>query len=115
MKKATKVCTKCGAEKSVDEFRTHKSGFILNQCRDCEREANRNRARAKKGLQTVTLKNGKEYQISPVPIVGGRKVVSTASNQILYVQPNVSRDEARAIYATVAKVPYTGISATKVE
>ena len=124
-----KVCTVCGKVLPIDAFRTHKSsGFVLNQCKECERIANNNRAKAKKGNPTapvakvaapatfnVTTKNGKSYEVSSTPISGGRKIVSTASDKVLFVAPGVTRDEARAIYATYAKVSYTGISASLVD
>ena len=159
-----KVCTVCGKVLPIDAFRTHKSGFVLNQCKECERIAgkefakklkafkdlktqplkfqiecqpnlpsnysfaNSARAKAKKGNPTapvaktaapatfnVTTKNGKSYEVSSTPISGGRKIVSTASDKVLFVAPGVTRDEARAIYATYAKVSYTGISASLVD
>jgi NAD-dependent SIR2 family protein deacetylase len=118
----TKVCTKCGETKPTTDFRIHKSGFHLNQCRECERAANRARTAARKAAKgspapttfSVTTKSGKEYQVSSVAILGGRKVVSTASDKVIFTAPEVSRDEARAIYAAYAGVPNTGISATKV-
>jgi len=124
-----KVCTRCGKVLPIDAFRTHKSGFVLNQCKECERIANNARAKAKKGTATVakvaapatpttfnvTTKNGKSYNVSSTPISGGRKIVSTASDKVLFVAPGVTRDEARAIYATYAKVSYTGISASLVD
>ena len=38
--KTEKVCTVCGGEaKPISEFRIHKTGYVLNQCKDCERAA----------------------------------------------------------------------------
>jgi len=110
----TKVCKKCGRELPMTEFRIHKSGFVLNQCKDCERISAKARSK-KTGMFTVTTKSGKTYKVSGKPISGGRKVVSTATDKVLYVPANITRDEARSIFATYAKVPYTGISATVVE
>ncbi|MEI6578384.1 MAG: hypothetical protein WCN92_02840 [Eubacteriales bacterium] len=41
--------------------------------------------------------------------------MSAASDKVIYTAPEVTRDEARAIYSAYASVPNTGISATKVE
>ena len=38
-----KVCKKCGKEKPIDDFRTHKNGSNLNQCRQCERDSAKKR------------------------------------------------------------------------
>jgi ssDNA-binding Zn-finger/Zn-ribbon topoisomerase 1 len=111
--KKTKVCTKCGRTLPVSEYRVHKSGFVLNQCLDCERTAAKSRNAKRRGIFTVTTKNGKTYQVSTAPMKTGRKVTSTSTDKVLYVG-NVSRDEARSIFATYAGVPYTGISATTI-
>jgi len=110
-----KKCTKCGRELSEDMFRVHKTGFVLNQCKDCEREASK--ARAKKATKTfeVLTSGNVAYKASLSPIPGGRKVTSVKSDKVLYLAPGVSRDTARNLFARWAGVPYTGISATSVE
>jgi len=52
----SKVCTVCGTNKPIDDFRTHKSGFNLNQCRQCEREMAKNRMEEKRNNTTNTTK-----------------------------------------------------------
>jgi ribosome-binding protein aMBF1 (putative translation factor) len=110
---ATKVCTKCGRELSIENYRVHKSGFVLNQCKDCEREASK--ARAKKSTKTFEVKTSKgvAYTASLNPMPGSRKVTSPNTTKVLYV--NADRDTARNLFANWAGVAYTGISATVVE
>ena len=110
----TKVCTKCGRTLPVSEYRVHKSGFVLNQCLDCERTAAKSRNAKRRGQFNVTTRTGKTYKVSTSPLKGGRKVTSANSEKVLYVPAGVNRDEARSIYATYAQVPYTGISATTI-
>lgn len=50
----SKTCTVCGIEKPIDNFRTHKSGFILNQCRQCERDMAKKRMADKRGTAATT-------------------------------------------------------------
>lgn len=108
---ATKTCTKCGRELSIENFRTHKTGFVLNQCKECEREASK--ARAKKSNKSFEVKttSGVAYKASTSPIPGGRKVTSPKTDKVLYLEGSVNRDTARNLFANWAKVPYTGISA----
>lgn len=117
MESKTKKCTKCGRELPVENFRTHKpTGFVLNQCKDCEREASRNRAKSNKNTGTTTVEvKGVNYTVSNSPIPGGRKLSSPNTDQVVYVAKGIGRDLARAIFVKVARVPYTGVSATVVE
>ena len=39
----TKICRSCGEEMKIGKFRVHKSGFVLNQCKDCEKAATKSR------------------------------------------------------------------------
>ena len=107
----TKVCTKCGTEQPIENFRVHKTGFRLNQCKECEREASK--ARAKKSTKTFEVKTsaGVAYKASLSSIPGGRKVTSPNTDKVLYLEGSVNRDTARNLFANWAKVPYTGISA----
>jgi len=120
----TKVCTKCNSELPIENFRTHKSGYVLNQCRSCEKEIALARARAKKGNPlsvaatpttfTITTKKGKEFQASFEPIPGGRK--ATNGEHTLYFPAGTSRDEARSAFSIHFNCPtMTGISTAVVE
>lgn len=113
----TKMCTKCGGEKAEGEFRVHKSGFVLNQCKECEKAAATARRLAKKAVAevevpatlTITTKSGKTIEASTTPIAGGRKATSVKSDKVLYFAPGVNRDTARIAFSAFAKVPTTGI------
>jgi hypothetical protein len=110
----TKICTKCGGEKVESEFRTHKSGFVLNQCKECERAATKARRLAKATaseltLVTVVTKSGKEIEASTKPLAGGRKASSPLSDKVLYFASGVTRDTARIAFSAFANVPTTGI------
>ena len=114
----TKVCTKCGKELTEDQFRVHKSGFVLNQCKECEKAAATARRLAKKATATVvevpetltiTTKSGKKIEASTKPIAGGRKATSVKTDKVLYFAPGVSRDTARIAFSAFAEVPTTGI------
>ena len=119
----TKTCTKCSSELPIENFRTHKSGYVLNQCRSCEKEIACARARAKKGnplptaamptIFTITTKKGKEFQVSLEPTPGTRK--ATNGENILYFPAGTTRDEARSAFATHFCCPMTGISTEVVE
>ena len=72
MKKAktvpkSKVCTECGTDKPIDDFRTHKSGFNLNQCRQCERDMAKKRIEDKHS-KTVTATTTKKGKLIPFSI-----------------------------------------------
>lgn len=111
----TKVCTKCGTEQPIENYRVHKSGFVLNQCKHCEREASKARAAKAKNAKATTFqleKSGKSYTASLAPMAGARKVTSPNTTKVMYV--NADRDTARNLFANWAGVPYTGISATLV-
>lgn len=121
----TKLCTKCNTEKPTEEFRTHKSGYTLNQCRSCEKEIALARSKAKKGNPaptepattsptfTITTKKGKEFQASLEPIPGGRK--ATNGEHTLYFPTGTTRDEARSAFAIHFNCQMTGISTEVVE
>jgi hypothetical protein len=119
----TKVCTKCNTEKPIEDFRTHKSGFSLNQCRSCEKEIALARARAKKGNPipaattpstfTITTKKGKEFQASLEPIPKGRK--ATMGENTLYFHAGTTRDEARSAFSAHFLCSMTGIATEVVE
>ena len=115
----TKVCTKCGGEKAEGEFRIHKSGFVLNQCKECEKAATKARRIAKLVADvtevaevtvfSVTTKSGKVIEASTKPIAGGRKASSPNSDKVLYFATGVTRDTARVAFSAFANVPTTGI------
>jgi hypothetical protein len=110
-----KVCTKCGKELEIENFRLHKSGFVLNQCKECEKEATKARRLAKAStpapvtVVTVVTKSGKEIEASTKPLAGGRKASSPLSNKVLYFASGVTRDTARIAFSAFAGVPTTGI------
>ena len=115
----TKICKVCGLEKPIEDFRKHKSGYRLGKCYECEKAAWRARPKKTKAdvsaLFPVTTKAGHTFNVSNYPIKGGRKVTSPATDKVLYTPPEVTRDEARAIFQAYADVPRTGISASIVE
>ena len=51
----SKVCTKCGTDKPIDDFRTHKSGYNLNQCRQCERDSAKKRMEEKRNKISTAI------------------------------------------------------------
>lgn len=111
----SKFCTKCGIEHKIENFRVHKSGFVLNQCKDCEKaatKARRTSAIAKAVISEffkVTTKSGKTIEASTAPIAGGRKATSPKTDKVLYFAPGVNRDTARIAFSAFASVPTTGI------
>jgi hypothetical protein len=120
----TKVCTKCNSELPIENFRIHgTSGFVLNQCRSCEKSIALARSQAKKGTFTpatpapttftITTKKGKEFQASLEPIPGGRK--ATNGENVLYFPAGTTRDEGRLAFATHFSCLMTGISFGVVE
>ena len=122
----SKVCKVCGADKPIEAFRLHKSGYRLGKCYDCEKESWKSRTKksdtqseaaiAAAALFPVTTKAGQTFNVSTFPIKGGRKVVSPAApEKVLYTSAEVTRDQARAIFQAYANVPRTGISASIVE
>lgn len=122
-KPKTKVCAKCATEKPIEDFRIHgTSGFVLNQCRICEKEASLARIRSKKGNPspsttlstfTITTKKGNEFQASLELIPGGRK--ATNGEQTLYFPAGTTRDEARSAFSTHFLCSMTGIATEVVE
>jgi hypothetical protein len=118
----SKICTKCGTDKPIADFRTHKSGFILNQCRQCEKDIAKQRivnksvkknAETVSSLITITTKKGKVFEASLTPIKGGRK--ASVADKVLYFKEGTTRDEARAGFSVYYSVPQTGISSEIVE
>jgi hypothetical protein len=123
----TKVCTKCNSELPIESFRTHgTSGFVLNQCRSCEKSIALARSKAKKGTFaptepatpstttfTITTKKGKEFQASLEPTSGSRK--ATNGENVLYFPAGTTRDEARSAFAIHFNCQMTGISTEVVE
>lgn len=121
----SKVCKICGQDKPIAEYRTHKSGFILNQCRQCEKDIAKKRIEDKKGkpttataavlsaLFTITTKKGKVFEASLEPIKGGRKAFE--GEKVLYFKEGTTRDEARAAFSVHFSVPPTGIKTEIVE
>lgn len=132
-----KVCNTCGETKPIAEFRLHKNGYRLNKCYECEKKAWKKRSKKQATVEAtstkktkatkeqnvevisaistmfpVTTKSGKTFNVSSVPIRGGRKIESTETDKILYTTPEITRDEARAIFQAFANVPRTGISAS---
>lgn len=114
-----KICRKCGNELTMDNFRVHKTGFILNQCKLCESTSSKIRARVNRNQETrnetisIKTKSGKEYQASLKPIAGGRKAY-VVNGTVIYFTSDVNRDQARCAYSAYAKVPMTGILTEKV-
>lgn len=112
-----KVCTRCGVEKTIENFRVHKKGFVLNQCKDCEKAATKARRILKSvtknadevTLINVTTKSGKVIEASTKQIEGGRKATSDNTDKVLYFAPGVSRDTARIAFSAFAGVPTTGV------
>lgn len=118
----SKVCKVCGADKPIAEFRLHKSGYRLGKCYECEKASWKTRTKKVKDateaastLFPVTTKTGQTFDVSTFPIKGGRKVVSPATDKILYTPAGVTRDQARSIFQVYANVPREGISASIVE
>lgn len=112
----SKVCRRCETEKKIKEFRVRTSGFILNQCKECESELGRIR-RAKKTtpeVLVITTKRGKEIEASLNEIVGGNVASSPLTDKVLYFGSDVNRDTARVALSTYAEVSRTGIKFEKV-
>ena len=115
-----KVCKVCGDEKPIAEFRLHKNGHRLGKCYECEKASwkSRNKKQDPEATSTlfpVTTKTGQIFNVSTFPIKGGRKVVSPATDKVLYTPAEVTRDQARSIFQVYADVPRAGISASIVE
>ena len=108
-----KVCRRCGKELDIEMFRPRVSGFILNQCKSCEKELSTARRMAKKliaaGVVSITTKTGKVVEASTQPITGGRKASSPNTDKVLYFQSDIDRDTARAAFGVFADVSRTGI------
>jgi hypothetical protein len=119
VKVTSKVCRRCGKELDIEMFRPRVSGFILNQCKACEKELSTARRMAKKltaaGIVTITTKSGKVVEASTQPIVGGRKASSPSTDKVLYFKSDTNRDAARAAFGVFADVPRTGILYQSVE
>jgi len=115
-----KVCKRCGRELDIENFRPRVSGFILNQCRDCEKELSTARRMAKKlaaaapEIVKVTTKSGKIVEASINPILGGRKASSPNTEKVLYFPSDITRDTARVAFSVFADVPRTGIQYERV-
>ena len=111
METKVKVCTKCGKELEIENFRVHKTGFILNQCKHCESEATRNRRKSKTVTEilSVTTKSGRVIEAFTKPISGGRRASSPNTEKVLFFKPGVARDQARIAFSAFANVPMTGI------
>ena len=119
----TKVCTKCNTEKPIEDFRTHKSGYVLNQCRSCEKSIALARSQAKKGTLTpatpstttftITTKKGKEFQVSLEPTPGCRKV--TNGEHTLYFPVGTTKDEGRSAFVKHVGCSMHGVSTQVVE
>ena len=106
----TKVCNRCGGDpKPMSAFRTHKTGYVLNQCKECERAAATARRQNRTGTFEVQTKSGVAYTVSLAPVPGSRKVSSPRTDKVLYIM-NANRDQARSAFANYANVPYTGIN-----
>lgn len=116
----SKVCKVCGTDKPIAEFRLHKNGYRLGKCYECEKASwkSRNKKQDPEAASTlfpVTTKAGLTFNVSTFPIKGGRKVVSPATDKVLYTPAEVTRDQARSIFQVYADVPRAGISASVVE
>jgi hypothetical protein len=117
----SKVCKVCGDDKPIGDFRLHKHGYRLNKCYACEKESWKTRSKKKDTTEAastlfpITTKAGQTFNVSSAPIKGGRKLVSPATDKVLYTPAEVTRDQARALFQVYADVPRTGISASVVE
>jgi len=106
-----KECRRCHKVLPISKFRTRTSGFILNQCRECESELGASRRKpVVSHIVEITTKSGKVVQASMQPIAGGRMTTSPLTDKILYFDANVSRDVARVAFSAYADVVRTGIS-----
>ena len=114
-----KVCNRCpeNGVQPIANFRTHKSGYSLNQCKCCERAASK--SRRKKVVKVETLPttlptpNGRTFEVSATPVVGSRKVTSNGSTKVIYVV-GATRDEARSVFQKYANVARNTVSASLV-
>jgi hypothetical protein len=104
-----KTCNKCNTPKEEKEFRLHKSGYLLGQCKECERKANtaRRNKKMQKVIEVIT-KNGRKFTASIKPIDGARRASHEESTTVLFFD-GLSRDEARCAFSNYADVPMTGI------
>lgn len=103
----SKTCTKCNIEKPIEDFRTHKSGYVLNQCREREKKTAFARIQAKKGTPssatpespttfTIKTKKGKEFTVSTEPFAGARMV--TNGEHTVYFTFGTGKDVARSAF-----------------
>lgn len=111
-----KVCRRCGTLKPIEMFRKRVSGFILNQCKPCEKEMSTARRvkttvpATEPALITVKTKSGALVEASVNPIVGGRMTTSPLTDKVLYFDSTVTRDTARVAFSAFAEIPRTGIN-----
>ena len=103
-----KVCRRCGETKPIEMFRARSFGFILNQCKSCEKELGKIR-RESKNVLSITTRSGKIVKASLKPIKGGRITTSHLSDKVLYFDSSINRDLARIAFSAYADVPRTGI------
>jgi len=108
-----KICRRCGKLLPISMYRTRTSGFILNQCKNCESELNKNRRTSKtevSALIQVITKSGKIIEASTKPIIGGRMTKSPLTDKVLYFGQETNRDTARLAFSTFAEIERTGIT-----
>ncbi len=111
-----KSCNRCPekGEQPIANFRNHKSGYSLNQCKSCERTSSRlRRKKVVKVPTTLTTPNGRSFEVSSTPVVGSRKVTTNGSTKVIYVV-GATRDEARSVFQKYAKVARNTVSASVV-
>jgi len=102
--------------------KTKAKNTVKSATKQVQRVAKQATKQVKKAINSVTkpnlfkvvTKTGKSFMISNTPIPGGKKVTSNRSKKVIYVSGKIDRDQARVVYASYAKVPYTGISAKNI-
>ena len=115
LNKMTKICTRCKQEKPIEDFRKRPFGFILNQCKKCENEMNKERRVKKISTEVLIItKSGREVKASTTPILGGRMTTSSKTDKVLYFDPMVNRDTARMAFSNFAGVERTGVNYQKI-
>jgi hypothetical protein len=115
----TKTCNRCPegtGPQPIANFRIHKSGYVLGQCKACEREASKSR-RVTKGTPStfeVSTPSGKTFKASLTPVTGSRKVTHEGTTKVIYVL-GASRDEVRSVFAKYANVSRNRVKSSQVD
>jgi hypothetical protein len=109
----TSKCNRCNTTQAVGEFRVHKSGYVLGQCKTCERKASKLRRKKTTGSFSLETPGGKSFKVSNTPVTGSRKVTHEGTTKVVYVV-GATRDEARSLFAKYANVTRNSVKATVV-